>query len=79
MPARRSEKFYGGDTSSVIVNATEMGRLAAFAGDHAGCEVVEGYPARFSVESTNTGIGPVIVVKCLVCHAERNVSDLDSW
>lgn len=79
MPGSGHGRVYGAETASVQLNEVEIEALAQFAKAHADCPKEGGWPHRFSVKSTATGIGPAIEVKCTGCSKTENISDVCSW
>lgn len=79
MPGCGHGRIYGAETASVQLNEVEVEALANFAKAHATCPKNGGWPQRFSVKSTATGIGPSIEVTCASCSKTENISDIGSW
>jgi hypothetical protein len=67
-----------GQVTTITVNSVEVNSLQVFVSAHAQCSK-DGWPPRFELSSTPTGIGSSIRVKCCSCGAVDNISDLDSW
>lgn len=79
MPSAGHGRIYGARVDSIILNATEVESLAKFNEEHAACRGDGGWPKRYNITATATGIGPSIEVTCPVCKQSKNISDMESW
>lgn len=79
MPGCGHGRICGAETAAVQLNEVEIAAFANFAKAHANCPKNGGWPQRFSVKATATGIGSSIEVTCAGCSTTESISDISSW
>ena len=77
MPSAGHGRVYGAEVRQITLNTVEIASLQRFAEAHAKCS--KGWPSRFDIKTTATGIGEAVEVKCRECGATEGISDYDSW
>jgi len=61
------------------LNGVEQIRVKEFIEKHKGCCCKDAMCQKFEYRFYPGGIGTNIIIKCLICKEEEDVTDIDCW
>lgn len=61
------------------LNQVEKDRLNFFLSMHNNCICKDAMCQKYEYRFYPGGVGTSIIVKCLICEMEENITDFDSW
>ena len=61
------------------MNEKEYEDAKLFALEHPNCTTTSAMSERFSYTFIPGGIGTVVIMKCIICGKEKNITDIDCW
>lgn len=61
------------------MNEKEYKEAKQFASEHTNCTTTSAMGERFSYTFIPGGLGSTVIIRCIICGKEKNVTDIDCW